>query len=120
VATRARCPGLSAELNGLVRELQNCSQRAQNDKATNDRLHDRLQERTPTVFRPHEQGVGRFFGVAVWLARFRSSFSIVFMCSDSFHRHPILAVQLDAGSGNPSDCIVSGDRLPVTLSCLAI
>jgi hypothetical protein len=38
----------------------------------------------------------------------------------SFHRDPILAVQLDAGSGNPSDCIVSGDRLPVTLSCLAI
>ena len=38
----------------------------------------------------------------------------------SFHRDSILAGQLAAGSGNPSDCSVSGDRLPVTFSWLAI
>jgi hypothetical protein len=46
--------GLTTEQNALVRELQNCSQRAQSDQAVNDRL----KERVLRVFRAHEQGVG--------------------------------------------------------------
>ena len=97
--------GLNTERNGLVGELQNCSQRTQNDQPVNDRL----QECALLVFRAHEQGVGRFFDVVVYLACFHSILSSVFMTA-----------QLATGSGNPSDCIVSGDRLPVTFSWLAI
>src|ERR1700693_1787520 len=50
----------------MVCELQNCSQRAQNDQAVNDHL----QEYALLVFRAHEHGVGRFFDVVVWLACF--------------------------------------------------
>src|SRR5437762_5337075 len=38
----------------------------------------------------------------------------------SFQPDPILAVQLAAGCGNPRDRSMSGDRLPVTFSWLAI
>jgi hypothetical protein len=80
VATRTRRPGLGAEVNGLVRELQNCSQRAQNDQA----VKDRLQECTLPVFRAHEQGVGRFFEVVLWLPCFHRYFSVVFRKSGYF------------------------------------
>src|SRR6267143_5415941 len=69
-STHARNTVLSTEQNGLVRELQNCSQRAQNDQPVNDRL----EERALLVFRAHEQGVGRFFYVVVWLACFHRYF----------------------------------------------
>jgi hypothetical protein len=61
---------LSTEQNGLVRELQNCDQRAQNDQAVNDRL----KERALLVFRTHEQSVGRFFDVVIWLFCFHRYF----------------------------------------------
>jgi hypothetical protein len=108
--------GLSTETNGLVRELQNCSQRAQNDQAVNDRL----QECAFLVFPAHEQGVGRSFDVVLWLACFHRYFFLRLHVFRLLHRDPILAVQLAAGFGNPSDRIVSGDRLPVTFSWLAI
>jgi hypothetical protein len=62
--------GLSTEQNGLVRELQNCGQHAQNDQAVNDRL----KERALLVFRTHEQSIGRFFDVVIWLFCFHRYF----------------------------------------------
>src|SRR6266403_5868570 len=68
--THARNTVLSTEQNGLVRELQNCSQRAQNDQPVNDRL----QECALLVFRAHEQRVDRFFDLVIWLACFHRYF----------------------------------------------